>query len=263
MLLNDWHFQRCVQSQVYWAVVCLLLVVELALSAAAQPVYSVGKRLSSRSVAPSFHSHPPSHTCLPESLRVDEHCWWLQEMSIEITLRRSYGWQKYETVVLLRWEYLQRWCVFWRETWCFMGGFFVFSCNRTMGGVHPSSDLTISDFISPIVSAFSVSEWKPWNIHEGFCVRCRGWYWPVHHHKGHVSDQLDHHCDSGEKGRRGAGRGGGETEKSRGSHAGRCHPAWGKGTSPLCLPGLLQIPENSWMVLRVWSRSVCIRQAGL
>lgn len=73
------------------AVVCLLLVVELALSAAAQPVYSVGKRLSSRSVAPSFHSHPPSHTCLPESLQVDEHCWWLQEMSIEITLRRSHG----------------------------------------------------------------------------------------------------------------------------------------------------------------------------
>ena len=146
-----------------------------------------------------------------------------------------------------------------KRNWCFAGGLFVFSCNRTMGGVHPSSDLTISGFISPIVSAFSVSEWKPWNIHEGFCVRCRGWYWPVHHHKGHVSDQLDHHCDSGEKGRRGAGRGGGQTEKSRGSHAGRCHPARGKGTSPLCLPGLLQIPENSWMMLRMWSRNVCIR----
>jgi hypothetical protein len=35
---------------------------------------------------------------------------------------------------------------------------FFFPCNRTMGGVHPSSDLTISDFISPIVSAFSISE---------------------------------------------------------------------------------------------------------
>ena len=37
------------------------------------------------------------------------------------------------------------------------GVLFVFSCNRTMGGIHPS-DLTISGFISPIVSAFSVSE---------------------------------------------------------------------------------------------------------
>ena len=43
-------------------------------SAAAQLGNSVGKRLSSHSALPSFHSHPPSHTSLPESLRVDEHC---------------------------------------------------------------------------------------------------------------------------------------------------------------------------------------------
>lgn len=150
-------------------------------------------------------------------------------------------------------------CLLKRNLMLYGGFCFFFPCNRTMGGVHPSSDLTISDFISPIVSAFSVSEWKPWNIHEGFCVRCRGWYWPVHHHKGHVSDQLDHHCDSGEKGRGGAGRGGGQTEKGRGSHAGCCRPARGKGTSPLCLPGRLQILKNSWMVLRMWSRNVYIR----
>lgn len=128
-----------------------------------------------------------------------------------------------------------------------------------MGAIHPSSGLTTSDLISPIVFAFSISEWKPWNIHEGFCVCCRGWYWPVHHHKGHLSDQLDHHGDPGEEGRGGARWGRGPAEKGRGSRC--CHgpTARGKGTSPRLPPGACsdfgELPSNAENTNREWVKT--------
>ena len=55
------------------AVVCLLLVVELAPSVWCwcPASYSVGNSLGGHSAPPSFRSPPPSHTSSPESLRVD------------------------------------------------------------------------------------------------------------------------------------------------------------------------------------------------